>query len=126
MKLAAIDNTMNAQTTDLIRGLQPESSPFAQAMSSRNKLRQAAEQFVATSLIGPLMSELQKDPFRSELFHGGFGEKVFNQQLTTMLADRIAQRTSLPIVESIYQQFAGEAHGLNPWASAGGKVDVNG
>lgn len=68
---------------------------------SPQRLRQAAQQLVATTLIQPMLAQARQDPFKSELFHGGQGEEMFAAQLDTLLADRIAQRTDFPIVKAI-------------------------
>ena len=63
--------------------------------------RTAAEQFVATAFVVPMLAQMQNDPFRSDLFHGGFAEDAFKSQLDTILADRVTRRADLPLVDSI-------------------------
>lgn len=83
-------------------------------------VRQMAEQFVATSLIGPLMVQVRDDPFKSDLFHGGFTEDAFMRQFDEIIADRMSKRMSMPIVDAIYKQFAGPTGTQQP------EVDVHG
>ena len=66
-----------------------------------DQARAAAEQFVATAFIVPMLAQMRNDPFRSDLFHGGFAEDAFQSQLDTILADRVTQRANLPLVDSI-------------------------
>jgi Rod binding domain-containing protein len=89
---------------------------FAQALASQGgagidrdaQIREAAEQLVATTFILPLLQQIRSDPFKSDLFHGGFAEDAFGQQLDTILADRIAQRTGGPgtsIADAVYRSI---------------------
>lgn len=66
-----------------------------------DQARTAAEQFVATAFVVPMLAQMRNDPFRSDLFHGGFAEDAFQGQLDTILADRMTQRADLPLVDSI-------------------------
>jgi len=63
--------------------------------------RTAAEQFVATAFVVPMLAQMRNDPFRSDLFHGGFAEDAFQGQLDTIMADRVTQRADLSLVDSI-------------------------
>lgn len=70
------------------------------------QLRSAANQLVSVAFIKPLMAQMHESPFKSELFHGGQGEAMFQEHLDTVLADRITERANLPIAEAIYQRIA--------------------
>lgn len=93
------------------------SASFAQALAGRipaavdqdKQVREAADQLVATTFILPLLEQIRSDPFKSELFHGGFAEDAFGQQLDTILADRIAQRTGGAIADAVYRSIRGRA-----------------
>lgn len=76
-------------------------------------VREAVQRFVATALITPLLSELRHQPLDSDLFHGGFAEDAFRQQLETFLADRIVQSSRFPIADRIYDAFSHKI-GLDP------------
>jgi len=58
----------------------------------RSQVREQARMFVATALIHPLLAQMRDDPFRSDLFHGGFAEDAFASQLDTILSDRIVDQ----------------------------------
>src|SRR5690606_5225002 len=77
----------------------------AEMKAAGEDLRGAAEDFVATALLMPLMEQVRDDPFKSDLFHGGFTEDAFLRQFDQIIADRLSKRMSLPIVDSIYRQF---------------------
>ena len=86
------------------------------APPDKDQAREAAQALVASSLIKPLLAQARQDPFRTELFHGGFAEDTFGAQLDSIIAERITRATKLPIVDAIYDRV------LN----AGGKVDTHG
>jgi len=122
MTLAAIQPAPTAETirlrTDPVRsrdaqrfadhlsqaGAQPRVAP-----SRDQAVRTAAEQLVASTLVLPLLAQMQDDPFRTDLFHGGSAEDMFAAQLNTHLADRIVAKANLPIVEQIYQSALGRS-----------------
>src|SRR5689334_17563471 len=66
---------------------------------------QAAQQLVATTLVQPLLEQMGKDPFKTKLFHGGQAEDMFNQQLNTILSDRITGGANFPTVDVVYKQL---------------------
>lgn len=67
--------------------------------------RQAAQQLVATTLVQPMLTQMNNDPFKTPMFHGGHGEEMFNQQLQTILGDRITAGANFPIVQTVYKQL---------------------
>lgn len=101
------------------------------APGKQAELRQAAEQFVSSAFVLPLLAQMRDDPFRSDLFHGGQGEDAFQSQLDTILADRITRGARFPLVDTIvdkilsgYGARAGRASSTSPSAPAG--VDTHG
>ena len=128
MELAAtlLDNPLaKPAAAQLRRGAQDDAALPAPRLRSGGPgqkptfdLRAAAEQFVATALLTPLMAQVRDDPFKSEMFHGGFTEDAFMRQFDQIIADRLSKRMSLPIVESIYNELA--RHAPEP------EVDVHG
>lgn len=81
--------------------------------SSPDKSQQARDtacRFVATAFFAPLLQGVRNDPLKSDLFHGGFGEDTFGQQLDTVFADAIVERLDQPevgkpfaLVQQIYE-----------------------
>ncbi len=92
------------------------------------ELRRAAQQLVASAFVVPLLEQMREDPFKSELFHGGFAEDAFSQQLDTILSDRIAQRQNLPLADAVYRHIAAQASRriALPEQATGLKVDLRG
>lgn len=91
-----------------------DSELFAQA-------REAAEKLVASALVMPLLEEIREQPLDGKLFHGGFTEDAFRQQLDTHLADRIVGSGKFPLVDSIYEHVTKKARLM-----AGRGVDTHG
>ncbi len=75
------------------------------SLAQQARARKAAQEFVASTFIQPLLDQMRKDPFRSKLFHGGQAEDMFSQQLNRKLADRIVASTRLPIVDTVYREI---------------------
>lgn len=67
--------------------------------------RQAAEELVAVTFLSPLMKMARNDPFKSELFHGGQGEKAFGKRLDQHLARDMIDGMNLPLVDAVYGQL---------------------
>lgn len=71
--------------------------------------REAAQQLVSTALITPLLAELRDTTFQSELFHGGFAENAFRQQMDQIIGDRIVknmdEQGNFPLVDKIYRSM---------------------
>lgn len=89
----------------------PEFTAKEEAQKREQELRSAAEQLVATTFIMPLFSQLRNDPMASEMFHGGRGEKVFQQQLDQILSDRISTGAGFDLVDTVTDYFAGRRGG---------------
>jgi Rod binding domain-containing protein len=79
---------------------------YSEGKSEESQLREAAEKLVSTTLIMPMFEQLRSDPLAANLFHGGRGEKIFQQQMDQVLSDRIASATRFDLVESVYQQLS--------------------
>lgn len=87
------------------------------------QMREVSQQFVSGAFLQPLLKQMQDDPFRSDLMHGGFAEDSFQQQLNTIIADRIAATPRFPIVDALHDYI------MNAYISRGqaaGQVNVHG
>ena len=119
---------MTAQLGRLMASQSPQTVPFAHLLSpndaatnrhvqpQEDQAREAAAALVAFTLIKPLLAQARQDPFRADLFHGGFAEDTFGDQLDSIVAQQITRATKLPIVEAVYDRV------MNP----GRKVDPHG
>ncbi|MGQ0627548.1 MAG: hypothetical protein ACT4PL_05530 [Phycisphaerales bacterium] len=75
-------------------GTQPEATP-------RERARRAAQDFVAVSLIEPVLKNLRETSQAAAPFGPGAGEKQFRQLADAQVARQIARATRFPLVESI-------------------------
>jgi hypothetical protein len=96
-------STLNLQSQSAHTGEQFEQ--MLETAQTKARVREAAEQFVASAFLLPMFAQMQKDPFRSDLMHGGFAEDAWQGQLNTILADRIAKRGNSPLVETIVDRM---------------------
>lgn len=105
---AQLINPTDAGTLQLRAARQPNDDAFDREMklaTARDKVREAAQQFVASAFILPMLEQMRDDPLRSDLMHGGFAEDAWQSQLNTILADRITQHSNTPLVDAIEQQI---------------------
>jgi len=107
------------------RGSDGSRDPFATLLArngeaGREQLREMTEEFVSFGLVLPILKMARNDPFKSELFHGGQGEKAFGAQLDQIRAREVSKQIAQPIVETIYQRFKPSVK------TTGGEVDRRG
>ena len=114
MEIASLDITKQTVALGSLsgRGVEGFAAKMREAASGKDAksgAREAAEQLVATTLVAPLLAELREQPLDTKLFHGGFGEDAFRQQLDTKLADEIVKSSRFPLVDRIYAQITRRA-----------------
>lgn len=90
----------------------------SEGQSEEAQLREAAEKLVSTTMIMPMFEQLRNDPLATNMFHGGRGEKIFQQQMDQILSDRIAGATRFDVVDAVYKQLSARSNG--------GEVNANG
>ncbi|MEX0745016.1 MAG: rod-binding protein [Phycisphaeraceae bacterium] len=74
----------------------------------REQLRDAAEQLVASAFVLPFLSQVRDTSLGSDMFHGGYAEDAFQQQLDTHLADEMVTNSRFPLVDGIERYLLGE------------------
>ena len=92
-----------AQFDSLVRGSMEKQSSLAQ--TKEQKIRELANQLVSVTFIKPMLAQASESPFRSELFHGGHGEKMFQEHLDSVIADRIATRSQFDIGRAVFDKL---------------------
>ena len=102
-RLAAIDRDQRAAPAPVFNGFFDRARSEGQGEEAQ--LREAAEKLVSTTLIMPMFEQLRNDPLASDLFHGGQGEKIFQQQMDQVLSDRIAGATRFDLVDAVYKHL---------------------
>lgn len=88
--------------------------------------REMSRKFVASAFLTPLLEAMRQEPLNVDLFHAGFGEDAFRQQLDTLVADAVVRRMDdveggrpMALVESIYQKVMRQTRTES-------KVDIHG
>ncbi|MEX0887374.1 MAG: rod-binding protein [Phycisphaeraceae bacterium] len=89
-----------------------EASPV-DARRDSERLREAAEQLIASAFIMPMLAQMRNSTLGSDLMHGGTAEDMFKQQLDTHLSEGIARGSSIPLVDAV-EQFIAKRVGLDP------------
>jgi len=74
--------------------------------SDKDQLRELTEMLVSTAFISPMFEQMRSDPLAANLFHGGRGEEVFQQQFDQVYADRIASASRMGLADALYNQLS--------------------
>ncbi len=84
-------------------------SVLAQASQSdgtpQTRARKAAEELVATALVGPVFKGLRESNGAAEPFKPNAAERSFGQLLDTTLAQRMVSSTHWPLVDSVARKL---------------------
>ncbi len=70
-----------------------------------DEAREAAKQWVGIAFFQPLLEQMENDPLRTELFHGGYGEKVWSRELNSVLRERMAEASSFDLADVIVDRL---------------------
>jgi hypothetical protein len=69
------------------------------------KAYEAAQDLVSITFVLPMFAQAREEPFKSDLFHGGQGEKLFGARLDEIMADRVTRSMRLPMVDAVYRKI---------------------
>ncbi len=132
-----LDRLMDGQVQDpraraLVDGPGGEADNFAAHLKKYTpeqieEARDAAAQWVGVAFFQPLLDQMQNDPLRTDLFHGGYGERVWSQELNTILRERMAEASSFELAEVIVDRLMGPqaaGHPAREPDEAAGKLEV--
>ena len=75
------------------------------AAKSGDQLREAFGQFVGNSLFTQMLSSMRETVEKSEYFHGGRAEEVFQGQLDQLLADELTEASSESLAGPMFELF---------------------
>lgn len=78
----------------------------AQSSPENQKLYEAAEQFEAFFL-EKMFKEMKKNIQKTDLFHGGQAEELFDEMLLTERVKKLSNRSNMQLAETIYSQLQG-------------------
>ncbi len=110
--LAAQTNTIPAQvgsgdskTPSPLTNHDRASSPQAAPPSEDEAVRDAFQSFVGQTLFGMMIKEMRKSVNKTAYFHGGMAEEVFEQQLDTVIAEKLAAASGDRFATPMYELF---------------------
>ncbi len=69
------------------------------------EVRKAFQSFVGQTLFGMMLKEMRKSVHKTPYFHGGAAEDIFQQQLDTVLSEKLADATGDRLAKPMYELF---------------------
>ncbi|MGQ9605211.1 MAG: rod-binding protein [Thermogutta sp.] len=69
------------------------------------EVRKAFQSFVGQTLFGMMLQEMRKSVHKTPYFHGGTAEEVFQQQLDTVLSEKLADAAGDRFSNPMYELF---------------------
>lgn len=97
----------------------------AASIKTEEQARTAAQQFVAVSLVQPLLSQLRASNAASGVFAPSQGEKQFQAMYDAQIAERIVKASNFGIVDKLTEQLMKRIRGRGEQpADTSGAVDV--
>ena len=115
-----MDGQVQAQRTRaMVDGPRGEADNFAAHLKKHTpeqieEAREAAAQWVGVAFFQPLLDQMQDDPLRTDLFHGGYGERVWSQELNSILRERMAEASSFELADVIVDRLMGSQEAGHP------------
>lgn len=107
VKPAAPPRTTRSPQTSALRGAdavdkEATDAAFAEKLKrAKENMGKTAQTMVAQMLVLPLLKQVRDDPFKSEMFHGGFGEDVFGAQLDEQFSQQLANIDRMPLTQTV-------------------------
>lgn len=97
----------------------------AAGIGTEAQARAAAQQFVAISLVQPLLSQLRASNAASGVFAPSHGEKQFQAMHDAQIAERIVKASNFGIVDKLAEQLMKRIRGRGDQpANTSGSVDL--
>lgn len=82
-----------------------DSDAGTSAAEDDGDVREAFQSFVGQTLFGMMLKEMRKSVHKTPYFHGGMAEEVFQQQLDTVLAEKLADASGERLANPMYELF---------------------
>ena len=108
----AHQNAAEAKTAAAIHQVKSQQEQVALSPAQQEALNKAEEretefretfaQFVGQTFFGQLMASMRKTVGKSELFHGGRGEEIFQQQMDQIFVERMSESTADQLANPMY------------------------
>jgi peptidoglycan hydrolase FlgJ len=95
----------DSRVIDLARGNNPEPAPSAVRRGGRDtpELREAFTDFVGQTFFGELVKQMRETVHKSEFFHGGMGEDIFQTQLDQIMVERMSKTSAQSFSDPMYE-----------------------
>lgn len=74
-------------------------------------VRKAFQSFVGQTFFGLMLKELRKSVHKTPYLHGGMAEEVFQQQLDSVLSEKLADTAGEKLANPMYELFQLRTHG---------------
>lgn len=85
-------------------GAAPSQSPAA-VNAKDAEAKELFQQFVGETLFGQMLKSMRKSVPKSQYFHGGRGEQVFQQQLDQILAEKMSRTSAEKLSDPMFELF---------------------
>jgi peptidoglycan hydrolase FlgJ len=79
--------------------------PHAAVGAGTDATRDAFRDFVGQTLFGQMMQSMRSSVGKPAYFHGGRGEEVFQQQLDSVLVEKISDASASTVADPMYELF---------------------
>ena len=121
--LPGVDRRHSSPAVGAITAL-PRGTKSAE-VTSEQKLTEIAHKLVSQTFFAQMLKQMRDDPFKSEMFSGGRGEKAFGPMYDSILADRMAKGAGEKLVRPIVQKYLKAAQSAYQKQKEAGLVDAN-
>src|SRR5580765_6522503 len=81
----------------------PESRVPAAGGRDTPELREAFTDFVGQTFFGELVKQMRETVHKSEFFHGGMGEDIFQTQLDQIMVERMSKTSAKSFSDPMYE-----------------------
>lgn len=95
----------DANVAELMRGNNGQSKAAAVRRGGRDtpELREAFTDFVGQTFFGELVKQMRATVHKSEFFHGGMGEDIFQTQLDQIMVERMSKTSAKSLSDPMYE-----------------------
>ena len=67
------------------------------------ELHKAFTDFVGQTFFGEMVKQMRASVHKSEMFHGGMGEDIFQTQLDQIMVERVSETSAATFSDPMYQ-----------------------
>ena len=102
---ARLPSTSDPKIFDLARGTSAQVAPPQVRRGGRDtpELREAFTDFVGQTFFGELVKQMRSTVHKSEFFHGGMGEDIFQTQLDQIMVERMSKTSAKSFSDPMYE-----------------------